>query len=40
MAKQRTGQTGSVKLYFENEYVRFVDPENLSLEGMIPYEGQ
>ena len=40
VAKQRTGQTGSVKLYFEHEYVRFVDPENLSLEGMIPYEGQ
>jgi len=36
IAKQRTGQTGSVKLYFENEYVRFVDPENLSLEASIP----
>lgn len=39
VAKQRTGQTGSVKLYFENEYVRFVDPENLAIEGMIPYGG-
>lgn len=36
IAKQRTGQTGSVKLYFEDEYIRFVDPENLSLEANIP----
>lgn len=36
IAKQRTGQTGSVKLYFEDEYVRFVDPENLSLEANMP----
>lgn len=36
IAKQRTGQTGSVKLYFESEYVRFIDPENLSLEASIP----
>ncbi|MEJ6951713.1 replicative DNA helicase [Natronospora cellulosivora (SeqCode)] len=36
IAKQRTGQTGSVKLYFENEFVRFVDPENLSLEAGMP----
>lgn len=37
IAKQRTGQTGSVKLYFENEFIRFVDPENLSLEAAIPH---
>lgn len=36
IAKQRTGQTGSLKLYFEDEFVRFVDPENLSLEGAMP----
>lgn len=36
IAKQRTGQTGSVKLFFENEFVRFVDPENLSLEANLP----
>lgn len=39
VAKQRTGQTGSTKLYFEEEYVRFVDPENVSLEESMPYEG-
>ncbi|SFL86017.1 replicative DNA helicase [Halanaerobium salsuginis] len=37
IAKQRTGQTGSVKLFFEDSFIRFVDPENLSLEGMIPH---
>ncbi|MFW6274191.1 MAG: replicative DNA helicase, partial [Halanaerobium sp.] len=36
IAKQRTGQTGSIKLYFEEDFIRFVDPENLSLEGMMP----
>ena len=36
IAKQRTGQTGSVKLYFEDEFVRFLDPENLSLEANMP----
>jgi len=36
VAKQRTGQTGSIKLYFEEDFIRFVDPENLSLEGTIP----
>ncbi|MFP4662136.1 MAG: replicative DNA helicase [Halanaerobiales bacterium] len=36
IAKQRTGQTGAIKLYFEDEFVRFVDPENLSLEASIP----
>jgi len=36
IAKQRTGQTGSVKLYFEDEFIRFVDPENLSLEANMP----
>ncbi|MEC9488765.1 MAG: DnaB-like helicase C-terminal domain-containing protein [Halanaerobium sp.] len=39
VAKQRTGQTGSTKLLFEEEFVRFVDPENLSLEESMPYEG-
>ena len=38
IAKQRTGQTGSVKLKFEEDYIAFVDPENVSLEGMIPGE--
>ncbi len=36
IAKQRTGQTGSIKLYFEDEFIRFVDPENLSLEANMP----
>lgn len=36
IAKQRTGQTGAIKLYFEEEFIRFVDPENLSLEGTMP----
>lgn len=36
IAKQRTGQTGSIKLFFEEEFIRFVDPENLSLEGVMP----
>ncbi|MDI3548570.1 MAG: replicative helicase [Halanaerobiales bacterium] len=35
IAKQRTGQTGSVKLYFEDEYVRFVDPA-LNWTGFSP----
>ncbi|PTX15912.1 replicative DNA helicase [Halanaerobium congolense] len=37
IAKQRTGQTGSITLFFEEEFIRFVDPENLSLEGTIPH---
>ncbi len=36
VAKQRTGQTGSLNLYFEEDYIRFVDPENASLEGSMP----
>jgi replicative DNA helicase len=36
VAKQRTGQTGSIKLSFEDDYIRFVDPENISLEESIP----
>lgn len=36
IAKQRTGKTGSVKLYFENDFIRFVDPENVSLEANMP----
>jgi len=36
IAKQRTGQTGSIKLYFEDQYVRFIDPENLSMEANMP----
>ncbi|AZR74264.1 helicase DnaB [Anoxybacter fermentans] len=38
VAKARTGSTGSVTLLFEDIYTRFVDPENLSYEGMIPNE--
>ena len=36
VAKQRTGQTGNITLYFEDEYIRFVDPENISMEGSMP----
>lgn len=39
VAKARTGSTGSVTLLFEDIYTRFTDPENLSFEGMAPYEG-
>ncbi len=37
IAKQRTGQTGSIKLFFEDEFIRFADPENISLEGTMPH---
>ncbi|MFW5995774.1 MAG: replicative DNA helicase [Halanaerobiaceae bacterium] len=36
IAKQRTGQTGSIKLYFDQEHICFVDPENVSIEGSMP----
>lgn len=36
VAKQRTGQTGSIKLSFEDDYIRFVDPENISIEESLP----
>jgi replicative DNA helicase len=36
IAKQRTGQTGSIKLLFEDEFIRFLDPENISLEASMP----
>ncbi len=36
VAKQRTGQTGSIKLSFEEDYIRFVDPENISIEESLP----
>ncbi len=36
IAKQRTGQTGSIKLLFEEDYISFVDPENISLEENMP----
>jgi len=36
VAKQRTGQTGIVKLFFEDEFIRFIDPENISLENSMP----
>ena len=36
VAKQRTGQTGSIKLSFDEEHIRFVDPENVSIEGSMP----
>src|SRR6056297_3594962 len=38
VAKQRTGQTGSIKLLFEEDYICFVDPENVSLEENMPHE--
>ncbi len=38
VAKSRTGSTGAVTLLFEGEYTRFLDPENLSYEGMMPGE--
>lgn len=38
IAKQRTGQTGSIKLLFEEDYISFVDPENISLEENMPHE--
>lgn len=36
VAKNRTGMTGHTVLYFEDEYIRFVDPENLAIEGSMP----
>ncbi len=39
VAKQRTGQTGSLKLQFDDDHICFVDPENLSIEGSMPNEG-
>ncbi|ACL71059.1 replicative DNA helicase [Halothermothrix orenii] len=39
VAKQRTGQTGAIKLYFEDEFIRFIDPENLSVEASMPGQG-
>ncbi|MFW5790569.1 MAG: replicative DNA helicase [Bacillota bacterium] len=36
IAKQRTGQTGLVNLHFDEEHIRFVDPENMSYEDAIP----
>ena len=36
VAKQRTGQTGSIKLSFDEKHIRFVDPENVSIEGSMP----
>ncbi len=36
VAKQRTGQTGSTKLHFQEDYINFVDPENVSVEGSMP----
>lgn len=38
VAKARTGSTGNVVLLFEDVHTRFVDPENLSYEGMMPNE--
>ncbi|MFW5980490.1 MAG: replicative DNA helicase [Halanaerobiaceae bacterium] len=38
IAKQRTGQTGSIKLHFEEDYIRFVDPENIAIEGSMPHD--
>lgn len=38
VAKQRTGQTGSISLIFEESYIRFLDPVNSSLERSIPHE--
>ncbi len=39
VAKQRTGQTGSLKLQFDDDHIRFLDPENMSVEGAMPNEG-
>ncbi len=39
VAKQRTGQTGSLKLIFDDDHIRFLDPENMSIEGSMPDEG-
>lgn len=39
VAKARTGSTGAITLLFEDVFTRFVDPENLSYEGMIPNGG-
>jgi replicative DNA helicase len=38
VAKSRTGATGNVTLLFEDVYTRFVDPENLSFESVMPRE--
>lgn len=38
VAKSRTGSTGSVTLLYEDVYTRFVDPENLSFESVMPVE--
>lgn len=40
VAKNRTGMTGHAVLFFEEEYIRFVDPETLSIERSMPGEGQ
>lgn len=39
VAKNRTGMTGNTTLFFEQEKIRFIDPENLSIERCIPGEG-
>jgi len=39
VAKQRTGQTGAVKLEFDEDHICFIDPENISYEEAMPYEG-
>ncbi|MGM0419997.1 MAG: replicative DNA helicase [Bacillota bacterium] len=36
IAKQRTGQTGLVKLHFDEDHIRFLDPENQSYEEVMP----
>ena len=36
IAKQRTGQTGSIKLYFDEDHIGFIDPENVSIERSMP----
>jgi len=38
VAKQRTGQTGSIKLEFDEDHICFLDPENISYEEAMPHE--
>ncbi len=38
VAKNRTGLTGHTILFFDEERIRFIDPENLSIERSMPGE--
>ncbi len=39
VAKNRAGMTGMAKFFFEEEHIKFMDPENLSLERSMPDHG-